>query len=98
MLKRFFSVVIIVFIFYGCSYESESFGDFEKIYVFSDSLIYKTVQTELEQVFDHYVYTPHSEKSYYLEYQGFEALSRYQKRRNLIFLVLLDGGLLPHHQ
>jgi hypothetical protein len=91
MLKRFFSIILLLSVFSACKYESESFGDFEKVFVFSDSLMFSKVQTELEQVFDHYVYTPHSEKTFYLEYQSLNALRTYQKRRNIMFLVLLDG-------
>ena len=60
-----FSTLLVCFLA-SCDYESESFGDFEKIFVFTDSLIYENVRPELERVFDHFVYTPHSELSFYL--------------------------------
>jgi len=95
MSKKTFNPTLFLFslllLFSSCKYESASFGDFEKIYVIADSTLYKSVKPELEQVFDNYVYTPHSEKSFYLEYLNINSLNNYNKRRNLLFLVLLDG-------
>jgi len=75
----------------GCDYKPSSYGDFEKIVVFADSTIYREVQTELEQTFDQFIYTPHSERSFYLDLQPLEMFDTYQTRRNLLFLGLLDG-------
>jgi hypothetical protein len=75
----------------ACNYQSDSYGDFEKIFVIGDTLLYSEVKTDLEQVFDNYIYTPHSEKSFYLEYKNLQVLNDYNKRRNLLFLVLLNG-------
>jgi hypothetical protein len=75
----------------GCEYKPSSFGDFEKIVVFADSTLYNHVRTELEQTFDQFVYTPHSERSFYLDLQPLSMLNTYQSRRNLLFIGLLDG-------
>jgi hypothetical protein len=75
----------------GCDYKSASFGDFEKIIVFADSTIYNKIQIELEQTFEQFVYTPHSERSFYLDLQPLEMFDTYQTRRNLLFLGLFDG-------
>ncbi len=95
MLEKTFNRSLFLFslliLFSSCKYESSSFGDFEKIYVIADANLYKNVKPELEQVFDNYVYTPHSENSFYLEYLNINSLNNYNKRRNLLFLVLLDG-------
>jgi hypothetical protein len=74
-----------------CDYKPASFGDFEKIVVFADSSLYNQVQTELEQTFDQFIYTPHSERSFYLDLQPLEMLGTYQSRRNLLFIGLLNG-------
>jgi hypothetical protein len=96
MSKKTFNLALYFFsllmLFSSCKYESNSFGDFEKIFVIADSTFYKNLKPELEQVFDNYVYTPHSEKSFYLEYLNIKSLNNYSKRRNLLFLALLDGN------
>jgi hypothetical protein len=92
--KVFHSLILISLItFYvsGCSYNPASFGDFEKIVVFADSILYQQIQTELEQTFDQFVYTPHSERSFYLDLQPLNMLDTYKSRRNLLFIGLLDG-------
>jgi hypothetical protein len=83
--------LLVISLIPGCDYKPASFGDFEKIVVFADSTIYNQVQTELEQTFDQFIYTPHSEKSFYLDNQPLEMLGTYQTRRNLLFLGLFDG-------
>jgi hypothetical protein len=75
----------------GCDYKPASYGDFEKIVVFADSTLYNQVQTELEQTFDQFLYTPHSEKSFYLDLQPLTLIDTYQTRRNLLFMGLIDG-------
>jgi len=94
LLRRVYKItitlVILISMYAGCTYEPDSLGDFEKIYVFADSSLFDRVRTNLEQVFDNYVYTPHAEKSFYLELHPFEDLSAYERRRNLLFLIILD--------
>lgn len=92
--KAFLSLIFITFYlttFFGCDYKPASYGDFEKIVVFADSTLYAQVQTELEQTFDQFIYTPHSEKSFYLDLQPLEMLDTYQTRRNILFMGLIDG-------
>jgi hypothetical protein len=74
-----------------CDYKPASYGDFEKIVVFADSTLFDQVQTELEQTFDQFVYTPHSEKSFYLDLQPLSLFDTYQTRRNLLFVGLIGG-------
>jgi hypothetical protein len=59
--------------------------------VFADSSLYGQVRTELEQTFDQFVYTPHSERSFYLDLQPLQMFDTYYVRRNLIFMGLLDA-------
>jgi hypothetical protein len=80
-----------IYVVPGCDYKPTSFGDFEKIVVFADSTLYNQVRTELEQTFDQFIYTPHSERSFYLDLQPLRMLDTYQSRRNLLFIGLLDG-------
>jgi hypothetical protein len=87
--KRTFPLLIPVCLMVSCNYEPDSYGDFEKIYVFADSTLYNDVRVDLEQVFDNYVYTPSAEKSFYLELHPISDLSMYERRRNLIFLAIL---------
>ncbi len=60
--KRTFPAIILTLLLTACNYEPDSLGDFEKIYVFADSTVYREVRVELEQIFDNYLYTPHAEK------------------------------------
>jgi hypothetical protein len=83
--------IVFLILFFGCDYKPASYGDFEKIVVFADSTLYNQVQTELEQTFDQFLYTPHSEKSFYLDLQPLALIDTYQTRRNLLFIGLIDG-------
>ena len=87
--KRTIPLLIPVCLMVSCNYEPDSYGDFDKIYVFADSTLYGDVRTDLEQVFDNYVYTPPAEKSFYLELHPIADLSMYERRRNLLFLTIL---------
>jgi len=92
--KIFKSMVIflVIIIYYGaCSYKDNSYGDFEHVIVFADSMIYKNIRPELEQIFDQFVYTPMSEKSFYLELKPLDLLDNYKQYRNLVFIGVLDG-------
>lgn len=95
MLKKVYLNLLICatlfLFFFGCEYKPASFGDFEKIVVFADSTLYTQVLTELEQTFDQFLYTPHSEKSFYLDLQPLALLDTYQTRRNILFMGLIDG-------
>ena len=95
MLKKVLSSLILIsqciFFVPGCEYKPSSFGDFEKIVLFADSTLYHQIRTELEQTFDQFIYTPHSEKSFYLDLQPLKMLDTYQSRRNLLFIGLLNG-------
>jgi hypothetical protein len=75
----------------GCNHKSYSIGDFESIVVFSDSILYKKTQPVLEKTFDQYIYTPHSEKSFFLNLESIQSLDQLKRRRNLLFVGLLDG-------
>ncbi len=86
-----FGFLIYLLLFSSCKYESDSYGDFENIFVFADTGLFVNVKTELEQVFDNYLYTPHSEKSFYVDFRRLSSLNNYTKRRNLLFLALLNG-------
>lgn len=95
MLKKVFNKKVFLFIaalaILACDYKPTSFGSFQKIVVFADSSLFMAVQTELEQTFDQYIYTPHTERSFYLDLQPLSAFETYKTRRNLMFIGLLDG-------
>jgi hypothetical protein len=78
-------------IFSACGYKDSSYGEYEHIIVFADSALYKNIRPELEQTFDQFVYTPITEKSFYLELKPLHHLDKYKKYRNLLFIGLLDG-------
>jgi len=95
LLKRIFSRELLAFTLlitiFACDYKPSSFGSFQKIVVFADSSLFIAVQTELEQTFDQYIYTPHTERSFYLDLQPLNTFETYKTRRNLMFIGLLDG-------
>jgi hypothetical protein len=91
VLHSIIPISLVLFFFSSCDYKPASFGDFEKIVVFADSTLFKQVQPELEQIFDQFVYTPHSERSFYLDLQPLKMLDTYQTRRNILFMGSLDG-------
>jgi hypothetical protein len=85
-----FFIVCIFFIQFGCETKSSSEGDFDKIIVFSDSILYHEVRSGLDNVFDHYVHTPHAERSFYHQWSPINLLDSYKERRNLILIGLLE--------
>ena len=90
--KYLLIVSISLLLILSCEYHASSFGDFQKIVVFTDSTVFSAVQTELQQVFDQFLYTPHMERSFYMDLQPLKALDTYQARRNILFVGLLNGG------
>ena len=95
MLKRLFkfliySVLVVIFVQYGCDTKSSSEGDFDQIFVFSDSSLYLEFEDELDKVFDQYVHTPHAEKSFYHKWSPIDLMDIYKKRRNVILVGLLN--------
>lgn len=89
---RLFVVFTIVLILSGaCDYKNDSYGNFDEIIAIADSALYINVRPEVEQIFDRYIYTPHAERSFLLNYQSYEQLGIFQMRRNLLFLAILDG-------
>jgi hypothetical protein len=92
--KAFFSQllnILLLFSILSCDYKPASYGDFAKVIVFADSTLYTQVLPELEQTFDQFLYTPHSEKSFYLDLQPLELIDTYETRRNLLFMGLING-------
>lgn len=91
-LKIFLILPIIIFFgIWGCNQKSYSYGDFESVIVFSDSVLYEKMLPVLEKTFDQFIYTPHSEKSFYLHRRSIRDLNALKRRRNLLFLGLLNG-------
>ena len=84
--------VSLMLIFNCCTYQESSYGDFDQIIVVADSLFYQSVEPDLELAFDQVIYTPHSERSYYLEWSPFEKLKNQQVRRNVLLLGTLNGN------
>ena len=70
--NRILIVSLLLTVWTACNYQSDSYGDFEQIFVFGDTMLIGGMRTNLEQVFDNYIYTPHSEKSFYLEHKDLE--------------------------
>jgi hypothetical protein len=88
--KQFLAILSVFMIMIGCEYKPSSFGDFQRIIVFSDSVIYREIQTELEQTFDQFIYTPLLERSFILDLQPLRTFDTYKTRRNLLFIGLLN--------
>jgi hypothetical protein len=91
-IKIFLCVALLfLLIICGCNHKSYSIGDFESIIVFSDSILFEKMQPVLEKTFNQYIYTPHSEKSFFLNLVSIQHLNQLKRRRNLLFLGLLGG-------
>jgi hypothetical protein len=82
---------MLIIFHWTCSYKDSSYGEFEHIIVFADSMLYENVRPELEQIFDQFVYTPVTEKSFYLDIKPLDLLDNFKQYRNLMFVGLLDG-------
>lgn len=92
MLKNLFNSIIIIFILFiiSCDTKTSSVGEFDHIIVFSDSTLYKEIEPDINQVFDKFIYTPHSEKSFLHKWVPLTLLENYSKRRNIILIGLLN--------
>ena len=95
MLKKLFkfiivTIAVVAFLKLGCETKSSSVGDFDQIIVFSDSSLYLDFEDGLDEVFDHYVYTPVAEKSFYHKWSPLNLMDSYKKRRNIILIGLLN--------
>ena len=95
MLKKLFNIVLLTFLLivlfiFGCETKSSSAGDFDHIIVFSDSTLYKDMESSLNHIFDNFIYTPHSERSFLQKWVPLNLIDSYKKRRNIIFIGLLD--------
>jgi uncharacterized protein DUF4837 len=95
VLKKLFNFLIVALIFvvllqFGCETRVSSEGDFDHIIVFSDSSLYLNIESGLDNVFDHFVHTPHAERSFYHKWVSLKLMDSYKKRRNVILIGLLD--------
>lgn len=95
MLKKLFSIMLLIFsllllFILGCDTKSSSAGDFDHIIVFSDSTLYNDIESNINQIFDNFIYTPHSERSFLHKWVPLTLLDNYSKRRNIIFVGLLN--------
>ena len=91
IIRVFSFITIILILSCACDYKNDSYGNFDEIIVIADSNLYLNVRPQVEQIFDRYIYTPHVERSFLLNYQTYERLGIFQMRRNLLFLAILDG-------
>lgn len=74
----------------GCDIKKHSYGDFDRIFVFADSINFLQSEAALGEVFDRFIYTPHSEKSFYFGRENLQNLDTYKSRRTLVFLGVLN--------
>jgi len=86
----FLSFLLVALILFGCDTKSSSVGDFDHIIVFSDSTLYTEIESNLNQIFDRFIYTPHSERSFLHKWVPLNFIDTYSKRRNIILVGLLN--------
>ena len=96
MYKKQFKVLYLLILLFGlihfaCETKSSSEGDFDQIIVYADSAIYNTIELSLDKVFDHYVHTPHAERSFYHKWSPIHLMEAYQERRNIIMIGLIES-------
>jgi len=95
VLKKLFNTLILTFLLvllltFGCDIKSSSVGDFDHIIVFSDSTLYTEIESSLNQIFDKFIYTPHSERSFLHKWVPLNLIDSYRKRRNIVLIGLLN--------
>ncbi len=82
----------MIFVSMNCDQKTGSEGEFDHIIVFSDSTLFVQINPLLEQVFDQFIYTPHTERSFLFKWRPLHLLDSYKKRRNILFISTLDGN------
>ena len=95
MLKKlsrtiFLISLLVMLILFGCDTQRSSVGDFDHIIVFSDSTLYAEILPNLNQIFDKFIYTPHSERSFLHKRVPLNLIDSYKNRRNIILIGLLN--------
>ncbi len=72
--------------FYSCEPKIGVWGYQDKIYVFSDSLLWLDLKDEVEEGLGSVLYTPQTEHYFYFEWKPLRELNDHKKRMNLLFL------------
>lgn len=89
----FFSFLLSVIItFNGCDYKTTTVGYQYRIFVVADSLVWLDLKDDIEQTFESIVYTPHTEKSFYITWTPFEKLNEFKERMNVFIIGTEDGN------
>lgn len=85
----FFSFVL----FWQCSWQGDSVGTNDKIYVFADSLDWVFYEDALNSVFGNIIRTPVAEREFLLEWVPFRYFDKYQNYKNIFIIGRLDSEM-----
>ena len=88
-LKKSILTLIVIgsaIIFYSCEPKIGVWGYQDKIYVFSDSLLWLDLKEEIEDGLGSVLYTPQTEQYFYFEWKPLRELNDHKKRMNMLLL------------
>ncbi len=75
-----------LFILGGCNVKPTTMGYQHRIFVVSDSLLWQQIGPQIEQVFERVIYTPHTEKTFYITPISLQKLNEFKSRMNVFFI------------
>ncbi len=85
-------LLLILWMLNGCNLKPSTMGYQHRIFLFADSALYARVGDQVEAVFEKEIYTPHSEKTFYITWIPLNKLSEFKSRMNLFFLGTADSS------
>jgi hypothetical protein len=80
----------MVLVISSCGYKKEATGFYDKIYIFGDEALYKSMKDALEQTLGNPQEVPVNEPKYILEYRSFDDFDQYNTAKNVLFLIAKD--------
>jgi len=75
-----------IFLFSGCKVKPSTMGYQHRIFVVSDSLFWQQVGPQVEATFERIIYTPHTEKTFYVTPISLQKLNEFKSRMNVFFI------------
>lgn len=73
-------------LFNGCNVKPSTMGYQHRIFVVSDSLLWQQIGPQVEEVFERIIYTPHTEKTFYVTPITLQKLNEFKSRMNVFFI------------
>lgn len=85
--------LLLLLIYWSCSWKGSSMGQDDRIIVFADSVDWPYYQESLNSVFGKFIRTPVLEREFIVEWIAYSEFENYQDYKNIFFLGRLNSEL-----